>query len=86
MQGQITNKKKDGPNDEKKSTTVSHSSNYINNSSTSEMELQSEIDMLGNLDIDEFDNILNIADNMAVKLASLTTQKIKQLAPGKMIS
>jgi hypothetical protein len=41
--------------------------------------------MLGYLDIDQIDNILNIADNMAVKLAYQTSQKIKQLVPGKMI-
>ena len=40
-----------------------------NSTSNNETELQSEIDMLGNLDIDQIDNILSIADNMAVKLA-----------------
>ena len=40
---------------------------------TAESELQSEIDLLGTLDIDQLDNILNLADNMAVKLAMQTT-------------
>ena len=44
-------------------------SNQHSNSNNEATELQSEIDMLGNLDIDQIDNILSIADNMAVKLA-----------------
>jgi hypothetical protein len=54
--------------------------------STNESELQSEIDMLGTLDIDQIDNILSIADNMAVKLAYQTSEKMKNLVPGKKIS
>lgn len=42
-------------------------------------EIQSEIDMLGYLDVDQLDNVLNIADNMAIRLAFETTQKMKNL-------
>lgn len=47
--------------------------------STTESEIQSDIDLLGNLDIDQLDNILSIADNMAVKLAYQTTQSMKSV-------
>jgi hypothetical protein len=37
--------------------------------SSNDFELQSELEQLGNLNIDQLDNILSLADNMAVKLA-----------------
>ncbi len=44
-----------------------------------------ELDLLGQLDVDQLDNILNLADNMAVKLALQTTQRMKVL-PGQLKS
>ena len=36
--------------------------------------------MLGNLDLDQLDNVMNLADNMAVKLAIKTSKKLKNLS------
>jgi hypothetical protein len=38
-------------------------------SQTNESEMQNDIDMLGYLDVDQLDNVLTLADNMAIKLA-----------------
>ena len=49
------------------------------NNVQSDHELQSEIDLLGTLDFDQLDNVLSIADNMAIKLAYETSLKMKNL-------
>ena len=44
----------------------------------SESEL-SDYDKLGYLDIDALDNVVSLADNMAIKLAVNTTLKLRDL-------
>eukprot|EP00347_Sterkiella_histriomuscorum_P015562 403356560 len=48
-------------------------------SSFKDVDFQTELDQLGQLDVDQLDNILSLADNLAVKLAYRTSMKMKNI-------
>ena len=76
LKTEVTVEKKEAINQgSEKSTTA--------DSQTNESEMQNDIDMLGYLDVDQLDNVLTLADNMAIKLAYQTTMKMKSFH-GKM--
>lgn len=51
----------------------------MDNFSSNEAELQSEYEKLGYLDVDQLENVLSLADNMAMRLAYKTSFKIREL-------
>ena len=71
-------KKSDSITANKATRPVSQTSQNLN-IDQDESYLEDDFDKLGALDIDELDNIINFADNVATELAIQTTAKIHKM-------